>query len=483
MSSSPHAAAPRWARVLDYVVLLLFVIAVIIAMSGGFRIRILGVPLAVTSPIRLLVWAGALAILRHLVVPRPPMYRDLPPRLAAAWRRPSVQVATASVVGTRAAVLFVGYLAVSMLGFQPGAPPWRVVENEFGNLQARWDVGWYLSIAIEGYTYQDLTTEDLATDSQQNIVFFPALPLLMRGTGRLLGGTSTAYLAGGTAVVLFSFLGGLVYLYRFARDVLEDDEQARRAVWLLSAYPFAVYYSAVYTESVYLLGAVGAFYHFRRHEYWKAGAWGLLVGLTRPNGCFLSIPLALLAITPWLPAWVVGGRRESDGGSWRRLASPLAAAAMPGIGVLSYTAYIWYLTGRPLAWATGHGAWGRTYQGLSVVVADRVDYLARAGFYEYTTNLPYDLLQALGVLFVLFAAWPVARRLGLAYAVFILINILPPLAAGQLLSAGRFSAVLFPAFVWLGGVVTARQWPGWVASFMAVQALNAALFYTWRPMF
>ena len=36
---------------------------------------------------------------------------------------------------------------------------------------------------------------------------------------------------------------------------------------------------------------------------------------------------------------------------------------------------------------------------------------------------------ALGALFVLVAAIPVARRLGMAYAVFILINILPPLSA------------------------------------------------------
>ena len=88
-----------------------------------------------------------------------------------------------------------------------------------------------------------------------------------------------------------------------------------------------------------------------------------------------------------------------------------------------------------------------------------------------------------GVVFVLAAAWPVARRLGLAYSVFILINILPPLAEGGMLSAGRFSSVLFPAFVWLAGAVPARQRTGWIASFAALQALNAALFYTWRPMF
>ena len=66
---------------------------------------------------------------------------------------------------------------------------------------------------------------------------------------------------------------------------------------------------------------------------------------------------------------------------------------------------------------------------------------------------------------------------------FILINILPPLAAGGLMSAGRFSSVLFPAFLWLGAAVPARHRAGWIATFAAIQAFNAALFYTWRPLF
>jgi hypothetical protein len=67
--------------------------------------------------------------------------------------------------------------------------------------------------------------------------------------------------------------------------------------------------------------------------------------------------------------------------------------------------------------------------------------------------------------------------------VFILVNILPPLAAGGLLSAGRFSSVLFPAFIWLALAVPVRHRPMWLAGFMALQAFNAALFYTWRPMY
>jgi hypothetical protein len=67
--------------------------------------------------------------------------------------------------------------------------------------------------------------------------------------------------------------------------------------------------------------------------------------------------------------------------------------------------------------------------------------------------------------------------------VFILIFILPPLAAGGLISAGRFSSVLFPAFLWVAGAVPPRHRGAWLASFAAVQALNAAMFYTWRPLY
>ena len=156
---------------------------------------------------------------------------------------------------------------------------------------------------------------------------------------------------------------------------------------------------------------------------------------------------------------------------------------MPGIGVLLFSAYVWNLTGHPLAWEEGHAAWGRTYSGLGALVSQRADWLWNGGLYAYTSGQSGDLVNALGAIFVLATVWPVARRLGTAYAVFILINILPPLAAGGFLSAGRFSSVLFPSFVWLGSVLPARQRPAWIASFMAGQALCAALFYTWRPLY
>src|SRR5262245_52851405 len=452
--ADPHPVPPRWARFLDLLCLLLIGVAAIVAGWGGFRERVIGVRVALTSPYRVLIAAAVVALVRHAIVPRPAIVQDLPRRVRAAWRTPASAIARLAFVGTRPAILLVGYFAVVTLGYSNnGRPPLRFAENEFLNLQGKWDTAWYMSVVTDGYRFK---THDL--NEQQNIVFFPALPVAIRIVGRFFGGSSPAFLWGGTAVVLTAFFWSLIYIYRLAREFIDDDEAARWAVWVTATYPFALYFSALYAESFFMLGAAGAIYHFRRRELATAAIWGLLVGLTRPNGCFLSVPLALMAIGPWLPAWLMGGsrvdrERRDDSRSPGRLISGLAAAAVPGIAVLLYSAFIWRLTGRPFAWAEGHIAWGRDYNGLSILVEQRYEWLSQGGLYEYTANMAGDLLNVLPTLFVLASVWPVARRLGLVYAVFVLINTLPPLAAGGFLSAGRLSSVMFPSFVWLASVV------------------------------
>ena len=480
---APGHVLPRWARAVDAACLLLLLLAVVVAEWGGFRERVAGIRIALTSPYRLLIAAIVLSAVRHFLAPRPPVWADLPNRLLLLLRARPARAAGSALVGTRPAILFVGYLAVVMIGYNHGRPPLRLSENEVANLQVRWDMAWYFGIATEGYRVLSHNPRD-----QQNFVFFPAFPMIMRVTGRLLGGTSMAFVVAGTLVAFGAFFWGLTYLFRLARELVGDDDHAVFTVWLIAAYPFALFFGAIYTESLYLLGATAAFYHFRRRELWRAGAWGLLVGLTRPNGAFLSIPLALIAVAPWVPAWLNGGpgtniERDVARRSPRALVSALAAAAMPGAGVLLYSAFIWNLTGNPLAWEAGHAAWGRDYTGFGTLISDRYAWLVNEGVYAYTSQVPGDLLNALGAIFVLAAAIPVARRFGLAYAVFILVNILPPMAAGGLLSIGRLSSVLFPAFIWFASVIPARQRSGWLATFMAVQAFNAALFYTWRELF
>jgi hypothetical protein len=479
LSTAPLAGRlPHWARAADYISLVFLLVAVTVAASGGFRVRVGDWRFALTSPYRILVWAVAIAALRHALVRERPVYEHLTQQIGAWVRAAPFRAAAATFVGTRPAIFFVGYLAIFLLGWGKGAPPYRDFDNELFNLPLRWDAGWYLQIAIHGYTYE----ERGGAAVQQNIVFFPAYPLAVRVVSLLLGGSKAAFFLGATIVSLAAFFAALAYVFALARDDLSEDG-ARTALWFLAAYPFACFYGAIYTESLFLLGAAGAFFHFKRAEWWRAAAWGLVAGLTRPNGFLLCVPLGVLAVSRFLPARLVRRRSFPAESDRTALAPALAAAAMPVVGVLLYSLFVWTKAGNPLAWIAGHAAWGRHYSGLTTLVSDRYNYIASAGLYAYVSELPLDLLNALGVIFVLVAAWPVARRLGLAYAAFIIVNILPPIAQGGLMSAGRFSSVLFPAFIWMAAAVPAPHRGGWIASFATLQALNAAMFYTWRQLF
>jgi hypothetical protein len=447
---------------LDVIAVLLAALAAIVAVSGGFRAHAGGLRLAVTSPLPLLLWCIAIAVVRHLAAPQQPLYRELPHRIATWSRIPAMRSAAAAVIGTRPIILLVGYLAVFMIGFANGRAPLRHFPNELLNLPVRWDAGWYLQIVTDGYKY---VPGDPSV--QQNIVFFPAYPMLMRVTGRLLGGDMIGYVAAGMIISIASFFGALAYLYAFARDRY-GDEVAGGAIWLLAAYPFAIFFGALYTESLFLLGTVGAFYHFSKQQFGRAACWGLLVGLTRVNGALMVLPLVVLALSSAIE---------------HSKMKALAAAAAPGLGLAIYAAFIWSLTGHPLAFAASHAAWGRTYQGLGTLVTHQYSILANAGLSGYVGTPGYDVLNAIGAIFAIATIWPVTRRIGPAYGLFMALNTFPALADGGLLSAGRLSSVLFPAFIWLATVVPSNQRPVWIATFAALQAFGAALFYTWRPLF
>ena len=77
---------------------------------------------------------------------------------------------------------------------------------------------------------------------------------------------------------------------------------------------------------------------------------------------------------------------------------------------------------------------------------------------------------------------PVARRLGIAYALWIAINIFPPVAAHLFISLGRFTAVLFPLFFWMALVVPRARLAQVAGSFAACQAIFAVWYFLWRPM-
>jgi len=380
-----------------------------------------------------------------------------------ASRRPLLRSAVLfGLIGTRLPILLLGAIAVTIVGTIPAPTAealWRVSANELVNLQARWDTDFYHQIATVGYRW------DPSAFLHQNVVFFPLYPLLMRWGGALLGGHP---LLAGTVISLAAFAGAIALLYRMT--VLElGEEKAWPVILLLSTYPFALFYSVVYTESLFLFLTVGAFYAMRRRYLLLAALAGFAAGLTRPNGFWLAVPLL----------WLATRGAEGRGGRGGRDVPAILAALAPLAGVAIFSAYLSVRFGDALAWMHGQAAWGMPLLGRGPApdpVRTAEDLRLKASeVIVYAGDITAFFLAATSIL-------PVARRVGAAYGLWIAINIFPPVAAHLFISLGRFTSVLFPLFFWLALVVPRRR-VAWLAGVFAVcQAILAVCFFLWRPV-
>jgi hypothetical protein len=420
--------------------------------------------------------AAALAAIRHAASPRPTLLASVRRWRDAVHRRPALADAMVAFWLTRPTVLFVGLVATATIGVAPVAKNALLIARDPARgLPARWDAQWYAGLAAHGYEWQH------SFDPQQNLAFFPAYPLLIRSLGVATGAFRTGVPPDrqiarltwcGLSISLVAFFWAAWYFAKLAREMMEEP-RARVALLLLSAYPFALFFTAAYTESLFLLTALAVWYHVRRGEPWAAAGWGLLAGLTRPNGCFLSIPLGLLALGV---RDAPGAEASPDRGPWRRL----IVAAMPGIGMLLFTAYLYYLTGIWFAWSKTHAAWGRVLG--SEPALSSFSGFGPDGLLGFASDHPYDLLNALGLLFALLpirAVW----RFSPAWTMFVLANVVVPLSAGGLLSMGRLTSTLFPLFLACGLSMPPRLAAAATVGFAIVQGLLAALFYTWRGVY
>ena len=477
MAEADAPRLPSWVRMLDALALAAFIVTLAVVLFGGFSTHIGLVRLSARSPLRLAFITLAVIAVRHAAFPSPPLHRR-----ALAWARLLRDDPSAAVVTTawfsRVAVLVAGYFAVLAIGFSSTEVGFRLSDDPVMNLPARFDAGWYGNIAADGYHFKG------RWDRQQNIAFFPAYPFAMRVVGYLVGGFEGGVpwerrmartLWGGAILSIILFVWSASYLARLARDTV-GAAHAADAVTLLAAYPFAIFFSLPYTEALFLLGSVAAFYHFRRHEWARAAGWGALVGLTRPNGCFLSIALACLV------AEDVWRNRRLTPSLDHQVTKSLLSASAPALGMLAYSAYVRDLTGEWFGWARLHETWGRSFEGFAPL-ARGLARIEDEGLARALMLVPYDTLNALALVFALVMIWPVFRRLGAGAAVFVVVNIVPPLLAGGVLSMGRLTSTLFPAFLALAAILPRRFVLPFVTAFALGQGLIAAVFFTWRPLF
>jgi hypothetical protein len=215
-----------------------------------------------------------------------------------------------------------------------------------------WDAGWYIDIAVNGYSTSANYAQEL------NWHFFPLYPFSMRmagdftGLGRLDGG----YALAGTILSHVFFFAALVMLHRLTLLVWGDATLAKHSVWLVAALPWAFIFSTAYAESLYLMITVAAmltaYIAHTSPTIVTVAAPGLLAALTmltRPQG-FLT---ALVVV--WLVA--VAPRQISLG---RRLLYAAFGGIPTALAMLGFDIYIARISGTDdlMALSKSTRAWG-----------------------------------------------------------------------------------------------------------------------------
>jgi len=176
------------------------------------------------------------------------------------------------------------------------------------------------------------------------VAFFPLWPMIQHFGGLLLGGffPSSFYLSG-LLLANISFYFALVFLYRLVAEDF-DPATARRSLIYFIFAPYALFFFAGYSESLFVLLCIAVFLLLRRGkplDWWLAGFLGFLATLTRSTGLLLVIPFIGMYIQRF---WTASERTKHT--RQQKLNAFVPIVLIPA-GVLAYMLYLYYTKGDP----------------------------------------------------------------------------------------------------------------------------------------
>ncbi len=354
-------------------------------------------------------------------------------RARVRWMRTPVFV----FLVTRIGIMAIAYISVSVIpDAQETIYHLRGTDNRLLDVfGSRWDTGFYVSIAEEGYSFEGVELPSVA--------FFPLLPIIMRLLMPLVGDAVVA----GILISNLALLAATIMLYRL---VLEEwnGAVAERAIWYLSVFPASMFGSAIYTESLFLLTAIGASLLARRGRWFGAGLVGVAASLTRLHGMLVAV---LLAGEWW--------RQRQGAETEKPPLAALAAAAVTPLGTAAYMLYCLKAFGDPFAFATAASAWGRVPKPPFATMAGVVQAPPGGWFSGLLAGTIHvdnwiDLTAVLAFLLLGCALLALGRW---GEGLFVVLGVSLSFGSGLLMSQRRYMWVLFPVFVLLG-VWGGRPW-------------------------
>jgi hypothetical protein len=321
----------------------------------------------------------------------------------------------------------------------------RNVDRRPFALLARWDGGWYLGIARDGY--------DAAEVLHSNMAFFPLYPGLISAVEAV----SPLQYRNAAIVVGWLAAGAAAWGLFAVGDHLYGRRVGVVLAVLWGVLPHSVVQLMAYSEALFTALAAWSLYALLRRHWLTAGLLCLLAGLTRPTGSALVAVVGLAALITVV--------RRQDG--WR----PWAAMVLAPLGWLGYLAWVGWRTGRPDGWFHIQDAgWGSYFDFGVHTYQEGQQVLAHASPLEFAVVSLVALLALMSFVLSVIDRQPWQLLL---YSGLLLVTTLG--AAGYYASKARF---LLPAFPLLlpAAVALARAGRARAATVLTTLGVISAYF-------
>ena len=360
---------------------------------------------------------------------------------------------------SRIFIFFVGYAGINFL---PEGPAYNhdISKSSFLNSWSQYDAAAYIDIAEKGYNQEYM-------NGAGNYNWFPFYSVVIKAFG-FIGYPLAAFLISNICLLF-----AVYFLYLLLKKEF-DRSLAFKTIFYMLIFPTTYFFSAMYTESLFLLLMVLCFYFANKRSWLAVGIVGFCASLTRPQGVFIYIPMLYqyLAQKGVFIGWKINRKfrmkdvlKKFDAGFFYLLLIPF--------GLVCLFAYFYFSFGNPLKF-------------LEIPLFNRhIAVPFTAVFYEISRltslSLPSLLYMIfdLGIVF-LFGILTVfsLKYLNPKYSLFLLVNYLIPLSSNRLEAESRYFLILFPAFLVLAMLQKKRKWLqilvsiGIVASILLLIALT-----------
>jgi len=375
--------------------------------------------------------------------------------LAAVWER------VISNEWATSALIFVVTRAVALAGAYSGVT--QLIQAEpnrdkgwLAELSLNWDAAWYVTLAKNGYTWHP------AAEGGTNVAFPPLLPALISALSHVISwlslgwdwGNSTysTWIVAGLVITNVSFFAALALLIKLLRPRLGRRGAAFVAL-ALASLPLSLFFSAIYTESLFLLLSLAALLVARSdwpNKWLAASLLAFMASLLKFGGLLLVGVLLVeyLSQRNW---------------SLRKIRFDILWLSIIPTAIVGYMGFLWWRFGTPTAFLDSeYKGWGhqfslfwgtywddaavRLWKSVTHALPPASDWVLLHG----SGNRLFEFLDVFVPPLLLIGAFLARKKLLASEWAWLALGILYPLSSGTSNSLARYMLPLWPGLIWLG---------------------------------